>query len=121
MDIDPDLVQRAQVLLTMEHPLSQVEELLIREGYPPEQVRELMQATQAALNYLVPPEASDGNKVGIDVVMPDELSGTAPHQVDLLVDKRTGRVILLTPDKQETWRVANEVRRAIKAHRMSFN
>jgi len=121
MDIDLDLVQRAQVLLTMDHPLSQVQDMLIREGYPREQVAELMDATEAALNYLVPPEAADGNKVGIDVFDPYELSGSAPHQIDLLLDKITGRVILLTPEKQETWRVAGEVRKAIKAHRASFH
>ncbi|MDA8442266.1 MAG: hypothetical protein M0Z55_07805 [Peptococcaceae bacterium] len=120
MDIDLDLVQRAQVLLTMEHPMSQVEDILVREGYPQEQVKELMQATHAALNYLVPPDTDNGNKVGIDIVFPDEITGTDPHQVDLLVDKLTGRVIMLTPEKHETWRVASEVRRAIKTHRMSY-
>jgi len=121
MDIDLDLVQRAQVLLTMEHPLSQVEDMLIREGYPREQVQELVRATQDALNYLVPPHAADGNKVGIDIVNPEEITGARPRQIDLLVDKLTGRVTLLTPEKQETWRVANEVRRAIKAQRMIFH
>ena len=117
MDITMDLVHRAQVLLTMEHPLSQVEDMLIREGYPHEQVAELMRATQEALNYLVPPQAADGNKVGIDIATPGELSGTAPHQIDLLLDKLTGKVIMLTPERQETWRVATEIRKAIKTQR----
>ncbi|HEX3014983.1 MAG TPA: hypothetical protein VHQ46_01140 [Desulfobacteria bacterium] len=118
MDIDPDLVQRAQVLLTMEHPLSQIQDILLHEGYPKEQVQELMRSTQEALNYLVPPEEAEyANKVGIDIVHPEELSGEQPHRLDLLIDKFTGRITLLTPEKQETWRVANEVRKAIKAQR----
>lgn len=115
MDIDLDLVQRAQVLLTMDHPLSQVEELLIQEGYPREQVQELIRATHDALNYLSSPQAD--NKVGIDIVFPEELAGEIPQQIDLLVDKLTGRVTMLTPEKQETWRVAGEVRKAIRNHR----
>jgi hypothetical protein len=118
MDIDLDLVHRAQVLLTTDHSLTQVEDMLVKEGYPHEQVKELMEATESALNYLVPPEAADGNKVGIDIVHPDELTSPTPHKIDLLIDKRTGQVTMLTPENHETWRVANEVRKAIKAQRM---
>lgn len=112
MDIDYSLVQRAQMLLTLEHPLSQVREILLNEGYPQEQVRELMDATEEVLNYLVPPEYDD-NKIGIDILHPGEKTNRQPA-VDILIDKRTGRLNLLTPQFPETWRVANEVRKAIK-------
>ena len=56
MDIDYNLIQRAQMLLTLEHPLPQVRDILLREGYPQEQVVELMDATEEVLNYLVPPQ-----------------------------------------------------------------
>lgn len=113
MDIDYGLVQRAQMLLTLEHPLPQVRDILLREGYPKDQVTELIDATEQVLNYLVPP-AYDENKIGIDILHPHEkISGRQPT-VDILIDKRTGKMDLVTPEQQETWRVANEVRKAIK-------
>lgn len=116
MDIDYNLVQRAQMLLTLDHPLSQVKDILLREGYPENQVYELMDATEEALNYMIPPEYDD-NKIGIDIVHPGEkLQGRKPS-VDILIDKRTGKLDLITADQQETWRVATEVRKAIKQQR----
>ncbi|MHB8124833.1 MAG: hypothetical protein ACYDEJ_04170 [Desulfitobacteriaceae bacterium] len=116
MEIDNDLVQRAQMLLTLEHPLSQIREILLREGYAGEQVTELIDATEEVLNYLVPPEY-DENKIGIDIVQSGKkIQGRKPT-VDILVDKRTGKLNLITPHQQETWRVANEVRKAIKNQR----
>lgn len=116
MEIDYNLVQRAQMLLTLDHPLSQVRDILLREGYPEEQVTELIDATEEALNYLVPPEY-DNNKIGIDIVHPGEKRDVKKPSVDLLIDKRSGKLNLLTPQYQETWRVANEVRKAIKDQR----
>lgn len=113
MEIDNNLILRAQMLLTLEHPLSQVRDILLREGYPDEQVMELIEATEEVLNYLVPPEY-DENKIGIDIVQPGEKVKDRKPTVDILVDKRTGKLDLLTPHQQTTWRVANEVRKAIK-------
>lgn len=113
MEIDFNLVQRAQMLLTLDHPLSQVREILLREGYPQDQVTELIDSTEEVLNYLVPPEY-DQNKIGIDILHPGEnIEGRRPS-VDILIDKRTGKLSLVTPQFPETWRVANEVRKAIK-------
>lgn len=113
MEIDYGLVQRAQMLLTLDHPLHQVRDILIQEGYAEDQVGELMDATEQVLNYLVPP-AYDENKIGIDILRPGEkLPGRKPS-VDLLIDKRTGKITLITSQQQETWRVANEVRKAVK-------
>ena len=116
MEIDNNLVQRAQMLLTLEHPLAQVREILLREGYSGEQVTELIDATEEVLNYLVPPEY-DEYKIGIDIVKPGEKAQGRKPTVDILVDKRTGKLDLITPHQQETWRVANEVRKAIKNQR----
>ncbi|KGK89724.1 hypothetical protein DP73_08795 [Desulfosporosinus sp. HMP52] len=120
MDIDYNLVQRAQMLLTLDHPLTQVREILLREGYPQEQVVELMDATEEVLNYLVPPQY-DENKIGIDILHPGEekKEGRKPT-VDILIDKRSGRLELITPHQPETWRVANEVRKAIKRQRKTM-
>lgn len=113
MEIDSNLVQRAQMLLTLEHPLSQVREILLREGYPGEQVTELIEATEEVLNYLIPPEY-DENKIGIDILLPGEKGKGRKPTVDILIDKRTGKLSLITPCQQETWRVANEIRKAIR-------
>lgn len=119
MDIDYNLVQRAQMLLTLEHPLTQVKDILLREGYPSDQVQELIEATEEVLNYLVPPEY-DENKVGIDILHPGEKVQDRKPSVDILIDKVTGKLSLLTPQYQETWRVANEVRKAIRMQRTSY-
>lgn len=116
MEIDYNLVQRAQMLLTLDHPLTQVREILLREGYPNDQVDELMDATEEVLNYLVPPEY-DENKIGIDILHPGEKVQGRQPSVDILIDKRSGKLSLMTPQHQETWRVANEVRKAIKQQR----
>ena len=116
MEIDYNLVQRAQMLLTLDHPLTQVRDILLREGYPDDQVDELIDATEEVLNYLVPPEY-DENKIGIDILHPGEkVEGRKPG-VDILIDKHSGKLSLVTPQYQETWRVANEVRKAIKQQR----
>jgi hypothetical protein len=101
------------MLLTLDHPLSQIREILLREGYPGEQVMELIEATEEVLNYLVPPDY-DENKIGIDILQPGELPGGRKPTVDILVDKRTGKLTLITPCQQATWRVANEIRKVIK-------
>lgn len=119
MDIDYNLVQRAQMLLTLDHPLTQVKDILLREGYPQDQVVELIEATEEVLNYLVPPEY-DENKVGIDILHPGENVQDRKPSVDILIDKHTGKLNLLTPQYQETWRVANEVRKAIKTQRAGY-
>lgn len=119
MDIDYNLIQRAQMLLTLEHPLTQVRDILLREGYPQEQVGELMDATEEVLNYLVPPQYDD-NKIGIDILHPGEKAQGRKPTVDILIDKRSGKVELITPHQPETWRVANEVRKAIKRQRQSM-
>ncbi|MHB8132399.1 MAG: hypothetical protein ACYDEX_25885 [Mobilitalea sp.] len=119
MDIDYNLVQRAQMLLTLDHPLTQVREILLREGYQQEQVGELMDATEEVLNYLVPPQY-DENKIGIDILHPGEKSQGRKPMVDILIDKRSGKVELITPHQPETWRVANEVRKAIKRQRQAM-
>lgn len=116
MDIDYSLVQRAQMLLSLNHPLTQVKDILMREGYPGDQVNELIDATQEVLNYLMPPEY-DENKIGIDIIHPGEkIEGRKPS-VDILLDKRTGKIDLMTPELQETWRVANEIRKTVKGQR----
>lgn len=119
MDIDYNLVQRAQMLLTLDHPLTQVREILLREGYQQEQVVELMDATEEVLNYLVPPQY-DENKIGIDILHPGEKSQGRKPTVDILIDKRSGKLELITPHQTETWRVANEVRKAIKRQRQAM-
>ncbi|WP_045574107.1 hypothetical protein [Desulfosporosinus sp. I2] len=119
MDIDYNLVQRAQMLLTLDHPLTQVREILLREGYQQEQVVELMDATEEVLNYIVPPQY-DENKIGIDILHPGEKSKGRKPTVDILIDKRSGKLELITPHQPETWRVANEVRKAIKRQRQSM-
>jgi hypothetical protein len=113
VEIDNNLVQRAQMLLTLDHPLSQVREILLREGYPGEQVMELIEATEEVLNYLVPPEY-DENKIGINILEPGEKAKGKKPTVDILVDKLTGKLSLITPCQQATWRVANEIRKTIK-------
>jgi hypothetical protein len=119
MEIDSNLVQRAQMLLTLDHPLSQVRDILLREGYPGEQVTELIEATEEVLNYLVPPEY-DENKIGIDILQPGEKVKGRKPTVDILVDKRTGKLSLITPCQQTTWRVANEIRKAIKNQKFNL-
>jgi len=116
VEIDYNLVQRAQMLLTLDHPLSQVREILLREGYPQDQVTELIDATEEVLNYLMPP-GYDDNKIGIDILHPGENGKNRKPGVDILIDKRTGKLSLVTPQYQETWKVANEVRKAIKKQR----
>jgi hypothetical protein len=112
MDFDPELVQRAQMLLTLDHSLSQVKEILLREGYAGGQVNELIDATEEVLNYFVPPVYND-EKIAIDIKHSNkdvDLNDTP----DILVDRLSGKIELLTPHLQETWRVANEIRKTIK-------
>ena len=119
MDIDYDLIQRAQMLLTLEHPLVSVRDILLGEGYPEDQVVELMDATKEVLNYLVPPQY-DEHKIGIDILHPGEKAEGRKPTVDILIDKRSGKIELMTPHQPETWRVANEVRKAIKRQRQTM-
>lgn len=119
MDIDYNLIQRAQMLLTLEHSSSSVRDILLREGYPQDQVVELMEATEEVLNYLVPPQY-DEHKIGIDILHPGEKAQGRKPTVDILIDKRSGKLELMTPHQPETWRVANEVRKAIKRQRQTM-
>ncbi len=119
MDIDYNLIQRAQMLLTLEHSSSSVRDILLREGYPEDQVVELMEATEEVLNYLVPPQY-DEHKIGIDILHPGEKAQGRKPTVDILIDKRSGKLELMTPQQPETWRVANEVRKAIKRQRQTI-
>ncbi len=119
MEIDYNLIQRAQMLLTLEHPLTSVREILLGEGYPQDQVVELMDATAEVLNYLIPPQY-DEHKIGIDILHPGEKSQGRKPSVDILIDKRSGKLELITPHQPETWRVANEVRKAIKRQRQTM-
>lgn len=119
MDIDYNLIQRAQMLLTLEHSSSSVHDILLREGYPQDQVVELMEATEEVLNYLVPPQY-DEHKIGIDILHPGEKAQGRKPTVDILIDKRSGKLELMTPHQPETWRVANEVRKAIKRQRQTL-
>lgn len=112
MDFDPELVQRAQMLLTLDHSLSQVKEILLREGYAVDQVTELINATEEVLNYFVPP-VYDDKKIAIDIRHSNKRSDLDPTP-DILVDRFSGKIELLTPHLQETWRVANEIRKTIK-------
>ncbi|MDD2234096.1 MAG: hypothetical protein PHZ11_02425 [Desulfitobacteriaceae bacterium] len=54
MEIDVDLIKRAQMLTFMENSLSEVEEILLREGYPENQVKTYIGSTEAALDSLMP-------------------------------------------------------------------
>jgi len=119
LDIDYNLIQRAQMLLTLEHSSSSVRDILLREGYPEDQVVELMEATEEVLNYLVPPQY-DEHKIGIDILHPGEKAQGRKPTVDILIDKRSGKLELMTPQQPETWRVANEVRKAIKRQRQTI-
>ncbi len=112
MDFDPELVRRAQMLLTLDHSLPQVKEILLREGYRDDQVLELIDATEEVLNYFVPP-VYDDNKIAIDIRHTNKCPDFDPTP-DLLVDRISGKIELLTPHLQETWRVANEIRKTIK-------
>lgn len=112
MDFNPELVRRAQMLLTLDHSLSQVKEILLREGYPGGQVKELIDATDEVLNYFVPP-AYDDDKIAIDIRHANKDS-TLKDSPDILVDRASGKIELLTPHLQETWRVANEIRKTLK-------
>lgn len=113
MDFDSELVRRAQMLLTLDHSLAQVKEILLREGYPDDQVKELIDATEEVLNYFVPP-VYDENKIAIDIKhsRKDINLDSSP---DILIDRQSGKIELLTPQLQETWRVANEIRKSIKS------
>jgi hypothetical protein len=112
MDFDPELVRRAQMLLTLDHSLSQVKEILLREGYSDGQVEELIDATEEVLNYFVPPVYND-EKIAIDIRHSNR-GIDIDETPDILVDRISGKIELLTPHLQETWRVANEIRKSIK-------
>lgn len=112
MDFDSELVRRAQMLLTLDHSLNQVKEILLREGYPDEQVKDLIDATEEVLNYFVPP-VYDDNKIAIDIRHTNKETNL-DSSPDILVDRISGKIELLTPQLQETWRVANEIRKTIK-------
>ncbi len=112
MDFDSELVRRAQMLLTLDHSLIQVKDILLREGYPGDQVKELIEATEEVLNYFVPPTYDD-NKIAIDIKH-SKKKENLDSSPDILVDRISGKIELLTPQLQETWRVANEIRKTIK-------
>lgn len=54
MEIDVDLIKRAQMLTFMENSLSEVEEILLREGYPEKQIKNYLGSTEEALDDLIP-------------------------------------------------------------------
>lgn len=112
MDYNPELVRRAQMLITLEHSLPQVKEILLREGYQDEQIQDLIEATEEVLNYFETPIYND-DKIAIDIRHANKKydPGSSP---DLLVDRVSGKIELLTPHLQETWRVASEIRKTIK-------
>lgn len=112
MDIDPELVRRAQMLLTLDHSLPQVKELLLREGYPKDQIRELIEATEEVLNYFGSP-VYDDSKIAIDIRHGNNQKDSDATP-DILVDRFSGKIELLTPHLQETWKVANEIRKTLK-------
>ena len=112
MDFDSELVRRAQMLLTLDHSLTQVKDILLREGYPGDQVKELIEATEEVLNYFVPPTYDD-NKIAIDIKH-SKKKENLDSSPDILVDRISGKIELLTPQLQETWRDANEIRKTIK-------
>lgn len=112
MDFNPELVRRAQMLLTLDHSLSQVKEILLREGYCDDQVNELVDATEEVLNYFIPPNLTD-DKIAIDIRHSNkgiDFNSTP----DILIDRTNGKIEMLTPHLQETWRVASELRKTIK-------
>lgn len=112
MEINPELIQRAQMLLTLDHSLSQVKEILLRDGYPENEVIELIEATEEVLNYFSPPFYDD-DKIAIDIRHRDKKFEDSISP-DILVDRSSGKIELLTPHLQETWRVANEIRKSIR-------
>ena len=112
MDLNPELVRRAQMLLTLDHSLSQVKEILLREGYQDDQVNELIDATEEVLNYFIPPTFTE-DKIAIDIRHSNRESDH-DSTPDILIDRTNGKVELLTPHLQETWRVANEIRKTLR-------
>jgi hypothetical protein len=54
VEIDVDLIKRAQMLTFMEYSLSEVEDILLNEGYPDKQIKELVGSTEEALDNLIP-------------------------------------------------------------------
>mgnify|MGYP000902765049 CR=1 FL=1 len=113
MDFDPELIRRAQMLLTLDHSLTQVKEILLRENYPSDQVYGLIEATEEVLNYFTPPVACDDDTIAIDIRHSNKVKDPNPSP-DILVNKVSGKIELLTPHLQETWRVANEIRKTLK-------
>jgi len=113
MDFDPELIRRAQMLLTLDHSLTQVKEILLREGYPNDQVDGLIEATEKVLNYFVPPIEYDDDTIAIDIRHSNKEKDSKPSP-DILVNKVSGKIELLTPHLQETWRVANEIRKTLR-------
>lgn len=111
MDFNPELVRRAQMLLTLDHSLTQVKDILLREGYAEGQVKELIDATEEVLNYFVPP--IDDDRIAIDIRHSNK-DNDLEDSPDILVHRISGKIELLTPHLQETWRVANEIRKTLK-------
>jgi hypothetical protein len=54
VEIDIDLIKRAQMLTFMENSLSEVADILLKEGYPEKQIKELIGSTEKALDNLIP-------------------------------------------------------------------
>lgn len=112
MDISPELVRRAQMLLTLDHSLPQVKQILLREGYLDDEVNELIDATEEVLNYFIPPNFTD-EKIAIDIRHSND-GKDIDSTPDILIDRINGKVEMLTPHLQETWRVASELRKSLK-------
>ncbi|KUO58759.1 MAG: hypothetical protein APF84_10110 [Gracilibacter sp. BRH_c7a] len=112
MDINPELVRRAQMLLTLDHSLPQVKQILLREGYRDDQVNELIDATEEVLNYFIPPTFTD-DKIAIDI-RHSKGEMDIDSSPDIIIDRINGKIEMLTPHLQETWRVASEIRKTIR-------
>ncbi|MCL1917147.1 MAG: hypothetical protein FWG14_02340 [Peptococcaceae bacterium] len=111
MQNDTELLRRAQVLLTLDYSLGQVREILLHEGFPEKDVHELIDTTEKSIKNVAPPKINE-DKIVVDIKR--EMFDDDFDSPDLVIDRYSGRVQMLTPHLQETWRVANEIRKNIR-------
>ena len=111
MQNETELLRRAQVLLTLDYSLGQVREILLHEGFPEKDVHDLIDATEKSIKNVAPPKINE-DKIVVDIKR--EMFDDDFDSPDLVIDRYSGRVQLLTPHLQETWRVANEIRKNIR-------
>ncbi|MDR3270126.1 MAG: hypothetical protein LBT32_01240 [Peptococcaceae bacterium] len=116
MQRDQHIIQRAQMLLTLEYSLTQIRDILLQEGYSLDEVEALMNATEEALDYLAPMNC-DQNTIGIDIIRSDEDREEHVADIDIFINKKTGKINLVTPQYQETWRVASELKKVLGKQR----